>query len=152
MFVPYNYFCQQFSHSHSKNVFSDQIVGREEIVHGLVHVVKSFSAKNFVFGKTVLLNFEIKIQGGQKKRKSLKNMVNDTISDMLTRIRNANLAYKTSVSLSKTTVHEKICQILEQEGFIEKFKTLSRVSHDSIQQPHIFKQIKKTCQNSKKVA
>lgn len=48
-------------------------------------------------------------------------MVNDTISDMLTRIRNANLAYKTSVSLSKTTVHEKICQILEQEGFIEKF-------------------------------
>ena len=48
-------------------------------------------------------------------------MVNDTISDMLTRIRNANLAYKTSVSLSKTKVNEKICQILEQEGFIEKF-------------------------------
>ena len=48
-------------------------------------------------------------------------MVNDTISDMLTRIRNANLAYKTTVSLSKTKVHEKICQILEQEGFIEKF-------------------------------
>jgi small subunit ribosomal protein S8 len=96
-------------------------LGREEIGHGLVHVVKSFSAKNKVFGKTVLLNFEIKIQGGQKKRKSLKNMVNDTISDMLTRIRNANLAYKTNVSLSKTKVHEKICEILEQEGFIEKF-------------------------------
>lgn len=48
-------------------------------------------------------------------------MVNDTISDLLTRIRNANLAYKTNVSLSKTKVHEKICQILEQEGFIEKF-------------------------------
>lgn len=48
-------------------------------------------------------------------------MVNDTISDMLTRIRNANLASKTNVSLSKTKVHEKICQILEQEGFIEKF-------------------------------
>lgn len=48
-------------------------------------------------------------------------MVNDTISDMLTRIRNANLAYKTTVSLSKTKVHEKMCQILEQEGFIEKF-------------------------------
>lgn len=48
-------------------------------------------------------------------------MVNDTISDMLTRIRNANLAYKTTVSLSKTKVHENICQILEQEGFIEKF-------------------------------
>lgn len=48
-------------------------------------------------------------------------MVNDTISDMLTRIRNANVAYKPSVSLLKTKVHEKICQILEQEGFIEKF-------------------------------
>ena len=53
-------------------------------------------------------------------------MVNDTISDMLTRIRNANLAYKTSVSLSKTKVHEKICQILEQEGFIECFKVLDK--------------------------
>ena len=80
-------------------------MGREEIVHGLVHVVKSVSAKNFVFGNMVLLNFDSKIQGGQKKRKSLKNMVNDTISDMLTRIRNANLAYKTNVSLSKTKVH-----------------------------------------------
>lgn len=48
-------------------------------------------------------------------------MVNDTISDMLTRIRNANLAYKTNVSLSKTKIHDKICQILEQEGFIERF-------------------------------
>lgn len=48
-------------------------------------------------------------------------MVNDTISDMLTRIRNANLASKTTVSLSKTKVHEQICQILEQEGFIENF-------------------------------
>lgn len=48
-------------------------------------------------------------------------MVNDTISDMLTRIRNANVAYKPSVSLSKTKVNIRICQILEQEGFIEKF-------------------------------
>jgi small subunit ribosomal protein S8 len=48
-------------------------------------------------------------------------MVNDTISDMLTRIRNANLAYKISVSISKTQIHEKICKILEREGFIENF-------------------------------
>jgi small subunit ribosomal protein S8 len=48
-------------------------------------------------------------------------MVNDTISDMLTRIRNANLAYKPNVSLVKTKVHEKICEILEQEGFIENY-------------------------------
>ena len=48
-------------------------------------------------------------------------MVNDTISDMLTRIRNANLVYKTTVSIPRTNVHEKMCQILEQEGFIENF-------------------------------
>ena len=48
-------------------------------------------------------------------------MVNDTISDMLTRIRNANLAYKTTVAISKTKTHEKICEILERESFIEKF-------------------------------
>ena len=48
-------------------------------------------------------------------------MVNDTISDMLTRIRNANLAYKTCVSIPKTRIHKNICTILESEGFIEKF-------------------------------
>ena len=34
-------------------------------------------------------------------------MVNDTISDMLTRIRNANVASKTCVSIPKTKVHIK---------------------------------------------
>ena len=48
-------------------------------------------------------------------------MVNDTISDMLTRIRNANLAFNSRVSVPKTTVHQNICEILEREGFIEKF-------------------------------
>jgi small subunit ribosomal protein S8 len=50
-------------------------------------------------------------------------MVNDTISDMLTRIRNANLAYKTTVSVSKTKTHQNLCEILEKEGFIEKFSS-----------------------------
>ena len=49
-------------------------------------------------------------------------MVNDTISDMLTRIRNANLAHKKTVSVSKTKIHEKICDILEKEGFIASFQ------------------------------
>lgn len=48
-------------------------------------------------------------------------MVNDTISDMLTRIRNANLASKNTVSILKTKINEKICHILEKEGFIENF-------------------------------
>lgn len=72
-------------------------------------------------------------------------MVNDTISDMLTRIRNANLAYKTTVSLSKTKVHEKICQILEQEGFIEKFKISENQQNELIVD---LKYLKTTSQSS----
>ena len=48
-------------------------------------------------------------------------MVNDTISDMLTRIRNANLASKNCVAIPKTKNHINIAKILEQEGFIEGF-------------------------------
>lgn len=48
-------------------------------------------------------------------------MVNDTISDMLTRIRNANLASKSCVAIPKTNVHINIAKILEREGFIESF-------------------------------
>jgi small subunit ribosomal protein S8 len=59
-------------------------------------------------------------------------MVNDTISDMLTRIRNANLVYKTTVSVSTTKIHEKICQILEKEGFIEKFQISETKSNELI--------------------
>ena len=47
-------------------------------------------------------------------------MVNDTISDMLTRLRNGNLAYKANVSILNTKVNRKICVILEREGFIHK--------------------------------
>nr|YP_009106893.1 ribosomal protein S8 [Marvania geminata]AIT95707.1 ribosomal protein S8 [Marvania geminata] len=49
-------------------------------------------------------------------------MVNDTISDMLTRIRNANLAYKTSVAIPKTRLHVNMCEILQTEGFLDKFE------------------------------
>lgn len=75
------------------------------------------------FGPAPIVDkFNEKVQKRQTKtKKRFQNMVNDTISDMLTRIRNANLASKTSVSLSKTKSHERICEILEQEGFIEKF-------------------------------
>jgi len=48
-------------------------------------------------------------------------MVNDTISDMLTRIRNANLAFKKCVIIPKTRLHQNICEILVREGFIESF-------------------------------
>ena len=47
-------------------------------------------------------------------------MVNHTcgVSDMLTRIRNACLAKKSTVSISYTQLNQQIAQILEKEGYI----------------------------------
>ncbi len=49
-------------------------------------------------------------------------MVNDTISDILTRIRNANLVKSQTVSIPLTRISQKISIILEKEGFIESFQ------------------------------
>jgi len=57
--------------------------------------------------------------------KKQTQMVNDTISDMLTRIRNASLVKNSSVSLPLTRLSQQICQILEREGFIESFQRVS---------------------------
>ena len=52
-------------------------------------------------------------------------MVNDSISDMLTRLRNATLAKKSMVSIPCTRLNEQIAQILEKEGFIQAFQSSS---------------------------
>jgi small subunit ribosomal protein S8 len=49
-------------------------------------------------------------------------MVNDTISDMLTRIRNATLIKKTVVEIPQTRLTTEIARILEREGFIQSFQ------------------------------
>lgn len=49
-------------------------------------------------------------------------MVNDSISDMLTRIRNATLIKKTLVLVPTTRLNQKIASILEREGFIQSFQ------------------------------
>lgn len=49
-------------------------------------------------------------------------MVNDTISDMLTRIRNACLMKKSTVLIPLTRMNQQIAQILEKEGFIHGFQ------------------------------
>lgn len=46
-------------------------------------------------------------------------MVSDTISDMLTRIRNANLVKNDVVFIPFTQINQKICSILVREGLIE---------------------------------
>ena len=52
-------------------------------------------------------------------------MVNDTISDVLTRIRNASLIQSQFVSIPLTRYSQQLCQTLEKEGFIDSFKRVS---------------------------
>lgn len=49
-------------------------------------------------------------------------MVNDTISDMLTRIRNANMVKHQIVQIPNTKISLAIAKILKEEGFIEDFE------------------------------
>ena len=50
-------------------------------------------------------------------------MVNDTISDMLTRIRNANMVKHQIVQIPATKMSIAIAEILKDEGFIEDFES-----------------------------
>lgn len=49
-------------------------------------------------------------------------MVTDTISDMLTRIRNANMVKHQIVRVSKTKMSMALAHILKEEGFISDFE------------------------------
>nr|YP_010835337.1 ribosomal protein S8 [Cryptomonas gyropyrenoidosa]WFQ83012.1 ribosomal protein S8 [Cryptomonas gyropyrenoidosa] len=51
-------------------------------------------------------------------------MVNDTISDMLTRLRNANLAKHQIVEVPSTKMTRNIAIILLEEGFIQNFEEI----------------------------
>jgi small subunit ribosomal protein S8 len=52
-------------------------------------------------------------------------VVNDTISDMLTRIRNANLVKHQIVQIPSTKMSLSIIEILKEEGYIEDFEQYS---------------------------
>ena len=49
-------------------------------------------------------------------------MVTDTISDMLTRVRNANMVKHRLVEIPTTKMTKAIALILKEEGFIETFE------------------------------
>nr|YP_010985939.1 ribosomal protein S8 [Grateloupia asiatica]WOL36857.1 ribosomal protein S8 [Grateloupia asiatica] len=51
-------------------------------------------------------------------------MVNDIISDMLTRIRNANLAKHQIVQVPATKMTRNIVKVLQEEGFIYEFEEI----------------------------
>lgn len=51
-------------------------------------------------------------------------MVNDPISDMLTRIRNAIMAGQTMVSLPSSKLKVQIARILKEEGYISSYEVV----------------------------
>lgn len=56
-------------------------------------------------------------------------MVNDTVADMLTRIRNANLAKHQIVQIPATKLTYNIAKVLRSEGFIQNFEKIQENSH-----------------------
>jgi len=52
-------------------------------------------------------------------------MINDTISDMLTRIRNANLIKNENVFVLNTKTNQRIGELLTKQGYIESIKKAS---------------------------
>ena len=57
-------------------------------------------------------------------------MVTDTISDMLTRIRNANMIKHQIVEIPSTKMSRAIAEILKEEGFIEDFEVYNENSYE----------------------
>ena len=57
-------------------------------------------------------------------------MVTDTISDMLTRIRNANMVKHQIVQIPATKMSKAIATILKEEGFIEDFEIYTENSYE----------------------
>lgn len=48
--------------------------------------------------------------------------VTDPISDLLTQIRNANLAFHEKVEIPSSKMKESICRILKEEGYIKNYR------------------------------
>jgi small subunit ribosomal protein S8 len=59
-------------------------------------------------------------------------VVNDTISDMLTRIRNANNAKHHFVEIPFTKMSSNIARILKEEGFIQDFEAISEGNNKAL--------------------
>jgi len=73
-------------------------------------------------------------------------MFNDTISDVLTRIRNAGMVRSTTVRIPLTKMSQQLCQILEKEGFISSFH---RETTNDKEQPFLNVQLKYSGANRK---
>ena len=58
--------------------------------------------------------------------------VNDPISDMLTRIRNAGMARQSETTMPSTKVLVAIAKILKEEGYIADFRVIERRPQDQL--------------------
>ena len=57
----------------------------------------------------------------------------DPIADMLTRIRNANSAYKASTTMPSSKKLVEIARILKQEGYITDYQVIEGTPQDSLE-------------------
>ena len=57
----------------------------------------------------------------------------DPIADMLTRVRNANSAFKPSVSMPSSKKLVEIARILKEEGYIEDFGVTASEPQDTLE-------------------
>ena len=56
------------------------------------------------------------------KQRKFSSNVTDPVADLLTRIRNANLAYKDDLEVPVSKVNDSVLGILDAEGYIEGYE------------------------------
>ncbi|MDQ2816625.1 MAG: 30S ribosomal protein S8 [Candidatus Eremiobacteraeota bacterium] len=59
-------------------------------------------------------------------------MVTDPVADMLTRIRNANMAYHDTVDIPVSGLKKEIAKLLKAEGFIKSYEVVPAKPRDVI--------------------
>ena len=61
--------------------------------------------------------------------------MSDPIADLLTRIRNAQMVAKSTVSVPSSKVKVAIVQVLKEEGYIDGFKVSTKTVSQSLKLP-----------------
>ncbi|MEO6606941.1 MAG: 30S ribosomal protein S8 [Aestuariivirga sp.] len=59
--------------------------------------------------------------------------INDPISDLLTRIRNAHMRSKNKVSVPSSKMRERVLEVLHKEGYIRGFATIEKDGKSEIE-------------------
>ncbi|MCF8495462.1 MAG: 30S ribosomal protein S8 [Alphaproteobacteria bacterium] len=52
--------------------------------------------------------------------------LSDPLGDMLTRIRNGQMAGKSTIECPYSRLHENVCEVLKEQGYIREYKTEAR--------------------------